>query len=70
MLKDGWRLVDAATGTIPAQLGGEYKDFRGSPCKIIGGHPPKHEVSTGRVATTQGTFYPSVIGLKWVKVVK
>lgn len=68
MIKDGWELVDEETGMVAAQLGAEYRDFRGDTCKLIGGHPPVHEASTGRVATTKGTFYPSVIGMKWVKL--
>ena len=68
MTKDGWKLVDAATGTIPAVVGQEYKDFRGEWKRLLGGDPPLHSASTGRVHTDAGSFFPSVIDLKWVEV--
>ena len=68
MVKHGWRLVDAKTGTIPAMVGQTYKNFRGEPRKLLGGMPPLHPGSTGRVETDAGSFFPNVIDLKWVEV--
>lgn len=68
MQKHGWKLVDDKTGIIPAVVGQTYKDFRGEPRKLLGGTPPTHPASTGRVETDAGIFFPSVIDLKWVEV--
>lgn len=68
MIREGWELVDAETGVVAAEIGAEYSTFRGDKVKLIDGYPPRHDASTGRVETTQGTYFPSVIGLKWVKL--
>lgn len=45
----------------------ETKDFRGDPVVIVGGAPPHKPSSTGRVYTEDGgSFFPSVVGCKWV----
>ena len=67
MIKEGWKLVDEATQQVSAQADGQYQMFRDEPVKLLAGYPPRHEGSSGKVDTTLGTFFPSVIGLKWVK---
>ena len=61
-----YSLVIEATGEICA-IGQSYQDFRGDMVTLISfGSPPHKPSSTGRIATNQGEFFPSVIGAKWV----
>jgi len=58
-----WKLTDTGGNDAPFNM--LYKDFRGDIHILLRGEPPHKSNSTGRVTTDQGTFYPSVIGLKW-----
>lgn len=60
------KLIIEATGEA-ATFGKTYKDFRGDEVLLQGAEPPRNEGSTGRVYTDRGAFYPSVIGMKWVR---
>lgn len=56
-----------------AQAGKFYPDFRGDKHLLIGGRPPQHDGSTGRVWVKIAQdapmieFFPSVMGMKWVQ---
>jgi len=63
----GWVLVDKMHCVVFA--GSKIKDFRGAVETIVGGRPPQHEASTGKVWTADGReYFPSVFDLKWRKV--
>lgn len=59
------KLIYEATGA-EVKIGEVYNDFRGHPHRLDGFLLPRHEGSTGRVVTNVGTFYPGVLGMKWV----
>lgn len=62
-----WRLVLAANNE-PVYANQKYPNFRGQMHSIIGGHPPEHNGSTGRVYTDNGSeFFPNVFDMKWSK---
>lgn len=60
------KLIIEATNEV-ATFGHTYKDFRGDNVLLQGAEPPRTPESTGRVYTDRGAFYPSVIGMKWVR---
>ena len=61
--KNGWRLLHSDGRSVAKKE--SVTDFRGEPAIILGGEPPRHEASTGRVHTSEGEFYPSVYNLRW-----
>ena len=61
-----WKLTDTGGNDAPFNM--LYKDRLGDFHILLSGEPPHKPSSTGRVTTDQGTFYPSVIGLKWTLV--
>jgi|DEB0MinimDraft_4_1074332.scaffolds.fasta_scaffold05693_5 hypothetical protein len=67
IVKNKWILRDAKTNE-PIMQGSTVKDFRGDELFVDGGAPPHKEGSTGRVYTSRGSFFPTVIGAKWVKI--
>jgi hypothetical protein len=82
MIVNGMILIDPQTNQ-PAQIGSTVVCFRGESFKLLGGAPPRHAGSTGRIyvrhlANRQSDngyekeyeteFYPSVCSLKWAKV--
>ena len=60
-------------GGQDAQAGKFYPDFRGELHILIGGQPPKHDASTGRVWVKAAQdapmreYFPGVMGMKWVQ---
>jgi co-chaperonin GroES (HSP10) len=66
--KNGWVLVDETTNR-PIRVGDLRKDFRGDNYKVLGGQPPQHSASQGKVWQDEygAMHYASVIGAKWVK---
>lgn len=60
------KLVVKDTGEH-AVVGKKYTDFRGNVRELLGGTPPRHSASTGRVRLEDGEYFPSVIGLAWVE---
>ena len=72
-----WSLRDQAGFPVPVDsllsyaspTDGDHVSF-----KVSGGHPPKHEASTGRVfgtwlnTDTRVEYFPHVFGCKWVRV--
>ena len=63
-----WLLIDEVTQHSVAK-GDVVSSFRGERATIVGGSAPHTPNSTGRVEVDTGrTFYPSVFGLKWIKV--
>lgn len=61
--KNGWRLVHSDGRGVAKKA--PITDFRGEATIALGGEPPRHEASTGRVHTPEGEFYPSVYNLRW-----
>ena len=66
------KLIYETTGK-EVQSGDIAHDFRGKPAVVTGWQLPAHEGSTGRVHikemtdnACEGTYYPSVYGMKWV----
>ena len=63
-------LVDEKTRQ-PLQLGQMVKTFRGDMARLIGFTIPTRPSSTGRVVLyrdgRETSYYPGVIGAKWVK---
>lgn len=51
----------------PAVKDEVIRDFRGDPHTLLNGCPPPHEASSGRVQTSLGSFYPTVLDLVWVR---
>ena len=55
----------------PAKIGHIYITNRLESFELVGGRPPQHPGSTGRVWVREANgglnreFFPSVIGLKW-----
>ena len=60
-------LIDAVTRKSIAR-GAVRADFKGNHCIVEGGSAPHKPGSTGRVQTSRGEFYPSVIGAAWESV--
>jgi hypothetical protein len=66
----GWVLVDAEGR--PALQGATVETFRGEVVILVGGMPPHHAGSSGRVYVRaldrekQSAFYPGVINHRWV----
>jgi len=60
-----FKLVDMKSGTV-IQKGATAKTFRGEDVTVNGFTPPLHTSSTGRVHTSAGSFFPSVINAKIV----
>ncbi len=63
-------LVNEKTGE-PMKLGSHVKTFRGVQVRLIGWTLPTRTNSTGRVTLQvdgrETSYYPGVIGAKWVK---
>lgn len=72
-----WQLIHVSDGHT-ATVGEEVKTFRGEVAFVLGGQPPKHEASSGRVEVNvepmspgiSTEFFPSIVGLKWIKKVE
>jgi len=78
--RDGWTLVRSES-KVTVSHGEALHSFRGrsDSYTIVGGHPPRHAASTGRVYVVEGSdlsnvsdyycreFFPSVFGLEWVR---
>jgi len=72
----GWKLCFQAT-LQPVPAGARLKDFREEEHIVKGGRPPITEGSTGRIYTIrpdapsealqENAYYPSILGLTWVK---
>lgn len=72
-----YKLVLESTG-VEAKKGFPYPDFRGDSWVLVGGQPPRHAGSTGRVychpaavehtIDTERSFFPNVLGMKWIEV--
>jgi hypothetical protein len=68
---NGFRLMK---GSVPVQKGDVYQSFREEDYMILGGYPPAHEGSTGRVNVynvedgTECQFFPGVFDMKWEKI--
>jgi hypothetical protein len=61
-----WFLYDSNTGERVTQFPVTRPDFRGDQVTVIGGAPPLHRASSGRIWTDEGReFYPSVVDLEW-----
>jgi hypothetical protein len=60
-----YKLVKEKTGK-PIDIGDKCRTFRREPCTLKFGHAPHKSNSEGKVQTSLGTFYASVIGAKWV----
>lgn len=58
----------------PATIGDIYLTNRLESFELVGGRPPQHPASTGRVWVKVAKdavtieFFPSVIGLKWEEI--
>lgn len=68
---DDTRVLVYEDSGLPVKIGDIVTDFRGDKWPLVGIEPPKHSGSTGRVhlRASDGfitTFYPSVIGAKWI----
>jgi hypothetical protein len=48
-------------------IGDVVTSFRGDKAIVVGGSPPHHSGSSGRVFVDNGDFYPSVFDLYWEK---
>lgn len=60
-----WTLVRQDTN-LPVKPGDTVFDFRGEAFVLMGGRPPQHAASTGRVwLEGGGEYFPSVFGLAW-----
>lgn len=74
---DLWELVHENT-LEPVKDDERVKDFRCDDAIVIGGEPPAHDGSTGRVTVIDNPdcesggfvaqFYPTVYGLRWYRV--
>lgn len=63
-----WMLVYTDTGLLNdvVEVGDIVTSFRGERAMVVGGTPPRHAGSTGRIAVDNGgEFYPSVFNCKW-----
>jgi hypothetical protein len=67
LMQDGWTLVHEESGR-QVFLNDTVRCFLGEKDEILGGRPPHRLGSTGRVWTTRGEFFPSVFGLRYVRV--
>jgi hypothetical protein len=71
IIHDDYKLVRA--DGEPAKIGHIYITNRLESFELVGGRPPQHAASTGRVWVKVATdaltleFVPSVIGLRWEK---
>jgi hypothetical protein len=70
---NGWKLMK---GDEVVQMDSVHKSFRGKEYKVLGGCPPVHDGSTGRVyvqddddvfGPSSAEYYPGVFDMKWVK---
>lgn len=62
-----WVLVREDTN-LRVDAGDPVWSFRGEQSVLIGGHPPRHAGSTGRVYVEGGgEYFPSVFGLIWLR---
>jgi hypothetical protein len=72
MFVNEWVLVREDTN-LRVDAGDQVWSFRGEQSVLVGGEPPRHVGSTGRVmvrASTVGDvreYFPGVFGLAWVK---
>ena len=75
--RDGWTLV-RSDSKAPANRGDTITSFRGELAFLVGGQPPRHSASTGRVYVREKAdiengeqysreYFPSVFGLEWVR---
>lgn len=48
-------------------VGETYKTFRGEDVVLNSIEKPHSPASTGRVHTSEGSFFPSVIGAEWIE---
>ena len=64
----GWTLHYITDGKVgePVSEGDEAIDFRGDYLLVEGGEPPHKVNSTGRVHTSRGSLFPSVINARWI----
>lgn len=62
-----WLLIDEVTQRS-VKIADVRKDFRGETGRVHGGRAPHKPSSTGRVHVDGREYYPSVFGLKWIKV--
>lgn len=63
--EDGWILVLIGTNE-PVRCGDTVRNFRGGTTVVVGGRPPMHPSSTGRVWTEANQeFFPGVFDLVW-----
>lgn len=67
--KGNLALMHCAPGCEPVQvyIGDRLLDFRGEPATVTDGVAPSG-VSTGRVCTDVGTYYPSVFNCEWREI--
>jgi hypothetical protein len=64
--QNGWTL--RRSNNQPVLVNQAAISFRGDIATIVGGRPPTHFGSTGRVWTKAGgEYFPSVFDLEWVK---
>lgn len=63
-----WRLIHEDT-SAPVKVNEKIQGVHGdTDILIVGGYPPGHSGSSGRVYLSSGReFFPHVFGLKWVK---
>lgn len=66
LMQDGWCLVHRDSGR-QVFLNDTVTCFMGEKDTVLGGRPPLHPASTGRVWTSRGEFFPSVFGLEYVQ---
>jgi hypothetical protein len=59
-------LVHEGDETKEVQVGNRIEDFRGKTHTVLSGDAPHKPGSTGYVNTNYGSFYVSVLNLKWV----
>lgn len=59
-----WVLVEKDTD-LPIEAGTVHKDHRGHHLTIDDGTAPQTEASSGRVHTSEGSYYPSIVNAKW-----
>lgn len=56
-----------------AHVGSHYADFRGDMAELVGGTPPHHDGSTGKVQVKEHgdvrEYYPGVYDMVWMKVI-
>lgn len=63
---DGWTLVNDKG--VPVVESDRVTTSKHVVYTVVGGAPPKHEASTGRVYLNDwDSYYPSVVNLKWVR---